>query len=188
MNVNTTHLAKILGITRQYVNQLVAKEGFPKAARGKYELEKAVKWYINFIKSETVDKYKEKLQRYENDDSQQRLSSYRADGALLDLLERQDKLVPTDEVLNTWKNEITILKQKLFSIPSKVSHKCLSAQSKNEINEILNQSLNEALEYYANGSINIPSASTVRNNSEKSVLAGKRTENIHQTKAPAKRK
>lgn len=187
MNVNTTQLAKILGITRQYVNQLVAKEGFPKAARGKYELEKAVNWYVEYVRKEVEKKYEARLKKFEKEDSQQRLNRYRADQALLDLLERQNQLIPNDEVARTWKGEISRIKQKLYAIPSKAAHKCLSAQSKDEIAEILFNSLNEALEEYANGDINISHSNTGGNNSEKSVPISKRIENAHTTKAKTKR-
>ena len=188
MNVNTTELAKILGITRQYVNKLVVKEGFPKAARGKYELEKAVKWYIGYVKNETDKKYQKRIQFYERNDSQQRFNLYRADQALLDLLERQNILVPSDTILRTWKEEITAIKQKLYSIPGKISVKCLSAQSKNEINDILTKSINEALENYANGTINIPSTDTQGNNPSEFISDGERIKNIHKTQTTSKRK
>ena len=181
MYVNTTEISKILGITRQYVNQLVAAKGFPKVTRGKYDLEKVVKWYIGFVKNETENKYKDKLKKFESGDSQQRLNSYRADEALLNLLERQNTLIPADEALRTWKDEIASLKQNLYSLPNRVSHKCLSAQSKNEINEIIILSLNEIFEQYANGSINIHAAHTGGNSPEEFVPAGKRTKNIRKT-------
>jgi phage terminase Nu1 subunit (DNA packaging protein) len=164
MNVNTTQLAKILGITRRYVNQLADKEGLPKAGRGKYELEKVVKWYIDFIRVQSEQKVNKKLEKIRNDDSQNRLNQYKADEALFNLLERQNRLIPTEEVTRTWRNEITLLKRNIFNVPNKVSHRCLTAQSKNDISEIIIEALNEALEKYANDSINISDSNTKGNN------------------------
>lgn len=188
MDVNTTELAKLLGITRRYVNILADKEGLPKKGRGKYDAPKAVTWYIEFIRNETEKKYKKKLEKVGKDDPQNRLNSYRADEALLNLLERQRRLVPVDEILKTWKNEIQLIKRELYGIPNKIAHKCLTAQSKTEIGEILNNSLDDVLEKYANGSINIFCTDTPGNNSPDTLQNGVRSENISQTKTKIKRK
>ncbi len=188
MDVNTTELAKILGITRRYVNILADKEGLPKKGRGKYDTSKAVPWFIEFVKAEIEKKYKKKLEKVSSADPQTRLNNYRADEALLNLLERQRKLIPVDEQLQVWKNETLSIKRELYGIPNKISHKCLTAQSKNEINEILTHAINNALEKYANGTIDIPPANTWDNNLPDTLQNGNRPENISQTEAKNKRK
>jgi phage terminase Nu1 subunit (DNA packaging protein) len=47
--VGLPQLAKVLNLTPQRVNQLVAQEGMPRASRGKYDLGLAMQWYIRYL-------------------------------------------------------------------------------------------------------------------------------------------
>ena len=160
----------------------------PKKGRGKYDALKVVPWYIEFIRTETEKKLKKKLEQFKSNDSQIRLNNYRADEALLNLLERQRKLIPAEGAVQTWKNEALLIKRELLGIPNKVAHKCLTAQSKSEINEIIINAINEALEKYANGTIDIPSANTGGDHSPNTLSNDNRTKDIPQTKTKTKRK
>ena len=82
-----------------------------------------------------------------------RLTKAQADKAQLDVAVIEGKLVPTDQVENTWNNYIANCRGKLLTIPNKITHLVLASEDFAEIEKIIKNAIYEALQELANDPI-----------------------------------
>ena len=138
---NIDAIAKLLKLTPRRVQQL-AKDGIvPKAERGKYDLVSSVHGYIDFLKAKAGGEFTiEEVNKNKN-----KLIKAKAELAEIEKMKATSELIPQEEVKSSWLELVHKLKQKLLSIPNKVSPILVNIKNTNEIKLILQDKIYEAL-------------------------------------------
>ena len=138
---NITAIAKLLKLTERRVQQLAKDDIIPKAERGKYDLISSVHGYIDFLKAKAGGEFTiEEVNKNKN-----KLIKAKAELAEIEKMKATSELIPQEEVKRTWLELIHKLKQKLLSIPNKVSPILINIKNTNQIKLILQEKIYEAL-------------------------------------------
>ena len=127
--VTSCQLANCLNLSDRRIRQL-AEKGFPKNG-DKFYLLGCVKFYIQL------------LQKRDSEDKT-RLTKAKADQAEIDLLAKQKKLIPIDDVVFQTSQSMQIFKARVFEFPSRLAPK-LEEKSKEEIYYILDTEIKKWL-------------------------------------------
>ena len=138
---NIQAIAKLLKLSERRIQQL-AKEGvIPKAERGKYDLIGSVQGYIDYLKAKVGGDFTaEEVLKNKN-----KLLKAKAELAEIEKMKATSELIPQEEVKSSWLELVHKLKQKLLSIPNKVSPILVNIKNTNEIKLILQDKIYEAL-------------------------------------------
>lgn len=143
MEVNQKELAAIIGITPRRIREL-RQEGFFETIPGskKYDLAKCVQEYIEYkIKAEV--KIGKSLDKEE---AQAKHENIKMEISILKLRRLKRELHEAKDVENFLSNMLINFKNKLLSIPSKVSVQIVGEQDINKIIGVLNKEVMETLE------------------------------------------
>ena len=143
MEVNQKELAAIIGITPRRIREL-RQEGFFETIPGskKYDLAKCVQEYIEYkIKAEV--KTGKSLNKEE---AQAKHENIKMEISILKLRRLKRELHEAKDVENFLSNMLINFKNKLLSIPSKVSVQIVGEQDINKIIGVLNKEVMETLE------------------------------------------
>mgnify|MGYP001766361220 CR=1 FL=1 len=76
---------------------------------------------------------------------------HRAKLAELEYKAKVRELIPVDEVAQAWSEQVTIAKNRLLSLPSRVSSDVLRLKTQREIERVLKDAVIDILEELANG-------------------------------------
>jgi phage terminase Nu1 subunit (DNA packaging protein) len=138
---NITAISKLLKLTERRIQQLAKDNIIPKAERGKYDLINSVHGYIDFLKAKAGGEFTiEEVNKNKN-----KLIKAKAELAEIEKMKATSELIPQEEVKRTWLELIHKLKQKLLSIPNKVSPILINIKNTNQIKLILQEKIYEAL-------------------------------------------
>lgn len=139
IEVSATGMARALGLANSRITQLCEKRVLTKNENNKFNLCEGVHAYIAFCKKgQTRSEANYEKARARKMDAQ-------ADLEELKLKKRTGELVEIDTVEDVVKTEYSIVRQRLFTIPNKVTMDMLSCTSATEVQKILMDQLNEAL-------------------------------------------
>jgi phage terminase Nu1 subunit (DNA packaging protein) len=145
--VGVQQLAKVLGVSRRRVNQLVL-EGMPKASHGQYDLGACLLWAYQYEKSR-----KSTAQPIENADlvaEKRRLTKAQADDAEISLAERRGQLVPISKFESEMAAMITTARQNLLNLSARIAPE-LEGQSREVIRHRVRKSIYDALTALSTG-------------------------------------
>ena len=116
--LTVSEVARLFRVTERWINRLSKEQGFPKKAKGKYELEACVHWFIDHIRQETKGSKRstESLLKAE-----ERKAIAQADLLEINLAERRDELVPVHEIVASVEPLLTEIHQVLLGLPKKAA-------------------------------------------------------------------
>jgi len=138
--LTTAQVMEVIGVSRMSVTNFM-DAGMPKLARGTYDVRAVVQWYVA-RKQEEFDK---RIANLGSEEAETRYRLAKAESAELDLAVKRGQLVPVDKVLSMWETHIGSAKAKLMAIPSRMATLVLAAQSKQEVQALLEEVQREGL-------------------------------------------
>lgn len=145
MKVNKRELLQFLGRTNRTVDQWIDK-GLPYKTRA--DRKKNIDW--EFETKEVIDwlrdYWKGGAQQPVADDAKQRKLNADAEMAETELAKYKGQLVDAEAVEEQWLSLVTRCKTKLLGMPSKLAYRLSALDSKDEINELLDDEIRQALE------------------------------------------
>lgn len=138
--VTTAQLAKIIGKTTRWVNELTRNKIFVQSARGKYLLAENVQRYIQYLqerieRESEVDYHKEKA-------IHERAKRQRAELELALMRGEMHKAEDVETVLN---DMIAAFRSKMLALPSKMAPQLVGKSEIPVILDMLTREVNEAL-------------------------------------------
>lgn len=135
-------VAQVLKMTPQMVNRHVKVSGMPRISRGEYDLIKCVHWYIDF-KDRQI---KEARQGTETESqARQRLVVATADLREVELARACGDLIELEVARKLWERLVLAFKNKMLLLPTKVAPVVLALKESNEVRELLDEEVQEAL-------------------------------------------
>lgn len=137
--VTTKQLSEILSISRQYVERLAREKYLIKTARNQFDLIKSVKGYLDYL--DTIKNNSKTLTQARID-----FLNLQAREKEIEIKEKEKKLIPFDDVVRTWSETFSIIKQNLLTVPTKCAVLIDDDLSKNEIKHVIYNEIAKALE------------------------------------------
>lgn len=139
---DSSFFAKLLMISQRRIQQL-AKDGvIPQPIEGKYDLVKTIQGYVKFLQDRvhgggsSTDLNKEKI----------RLTSANANKVEIEVEVLKGTLIPAEVVAQVWSDQCTAFKQKVLSLPTKLSHQLSAIQDATQIEALLKSHVKEAMQ------------------------------------------
>lgn len=136
-------VADHLDLSQARVNQLLA-DGIlsKKRGHGGFDLDHCRTQYIRYLRSRQMG---QQNQSASLNDVKIKLVQAQAEKAELEAKELQGKLIPTQEVEEYWIDFVSNCRSKLLALPSKLAHRIEGADTHNEIEDLLEAEVHEAL-------------------------------------------
>lgn len=147
-SLNRQQIAKLLMLTPRRVNQLAQQGVIPKEAEGKYEMIGAVQGYISYLKERATDQVEGIISISE---SKQRKMAAEAQMAELQYKLESGKVACLDDIKVQWEHLALAMKTKLLAIPNKLTPLVVSQDNFNYVNQLIYDSISEALNELAKG-------------------------------------
>jgi len=142
MIADRKQMADIFGVTTRTIDTW-QKEGLPVVAvPGRpcsFDTVRAIEWRLARVGASAdgeIDQAHEKA----------RLTRAQADRAELEAAELKGTLIQAEQVAQTWGNVLANVKTRIRSIPTKLAHKLANVRKISEAEELLRDSLDQALE------------------------------------------
>jgi phage terminase Nu1 subunit (DNA packaging protein) len=145
-------IAHLLKLTPRMVNIHVKHNGMPRVDRGQYDVVKCVHWYLD---------YKDRLigEARRGDESEQqaraRLTKATADLRELELARERGELIPADTIKFLWERVVVSFKTKMLSIPTKLPQRLVACRDINQVKDLLEREIYEALNELSMADIDI---------------------------------
>ena len=148
--VDRTELAAFFNVTERRVHQLV-REGMPRRARGNYELDRCVRWYVRYLQAVlsrraiSTDPGENAALRFA------RVRKLRGDGDLKELeLDRQRaRLVAASDVEKALRDLATMATARILAIAPRLAPELLGETSRMMLQAKIEKALREALKQLA---------------------------------------
>lgn len=144
--VSVKVIARVLMISERQVQNLANDGIIERTETRRYNLEKAVQGYIQFLKGRTIGANKTDDDVADYHTEKARLVKHQADRAELEVKELSGDLLRASEVNQTWYQMVTHCKTRLLSIPSKAAPIVAAESNAGAVQEILEDLVREALE------------------------------------------
>tara|TARA_R100000734_G_C3296097_1_gene87259 strand:+ start:62 stop:574 length:513 start_codon:yes stop_codon:yes gene_type:complete len=145
-------VADHLFMTVQNVSKLIKNGVFhTKTGANPMNLDHSRESYIAFLQKKA--RYGLKDGSGDITEEKTRLTKAQADKAQLDVAVLEGKLIPTEQVEDTWGNYVANCRGKLLNIPTKLAHLVLASENFAEVEKLIKDSIYEALEELANDPI-----------------------------------
>ena len=135
-------IATILNMTPQMVNRHVKLHGMPRVGRGEYDLVKCVHWYIDYLKQK-IDEARKGGETEAQ--ARQRLVIADANMKELSYARARGRVVELDIAKQLWARLVLAFKSKLLLMPSKLATLVMGRENPNEVREIIEREVTEAL-------------------------------------------
>lgn len=134
-----SEIANMLGITERWLNRLVVEKGIKKEKHGVYKLDSTIVSYVNFLKDQV-----KKAEEGETTlvDERKRLLKMQADVKQIELLEKQNKLIPIELAGKLLTDFAAIVDKKIPMMKGFATNKLFACKTKEEILKVLNQTEN----------------------------------------------
>jgi len=135
-------ISTVLNMTPQMVNRHVKLHGMPRVSRGEYEIVKCVHWYIAYKDRQIQDARKGTETEAQ---ARQRLVIAEANLRELEYAKARGKVVDVEVAKGLWAKLVLAFRAKVLLIPTKMPALIVSGQSPNEVRELLEKEVTEAL-------------------------------------------
>jgi len=146
-----SEVAEHLDMTPQRVRDLI-KQGVlnRKNARDSMDVDECRKNYIRYLRTRSQG-----LQNASGDlnEERTRLTKLQADKAQLEVQEMEESLVSVERITEEWVGYVSNVRSKLLALPSKVSHRVQAAETYAEAEQILKESVYDALHELSNNGL-----------------------------------
>lgn len=143
-------VCRVIDLTPQRVSQLVKEGVIPKHERGRFELVPVVNAYVQFLRQKRI------VGNVHGDDyatQRTRLTKARADITEMEKAQMENRLIPSDDVEQTWNSIISNVRNRFISIPTKVAPAVFASNNLNEIRDIIRQEIYSALDELADAEV-----------------------------------
>ena len=162
--ISLSAISQLLKLSERRIQQLAKDNIIPKATKGEYEMITSVHGYIDYLKAKIGGEYTaEDLAINRN-----RLLKAQADLAEIEKQKQQGDLIAKDEVKKNWLNILSVLKNKLLSMPNKVAPVVMTYKNVNEVKLILKDKIYDTLHEIAGADLTKDDKRNVRSNKVKS--------------------
>ena len=135
-------IATVLNMTPQMVNRHVKHHGMPRVARGQYDLIKCVHWYIAY-KDKLIDEARKGKET--EGQARQRLVIAEANLKELQYARARGALVEVEAAKQLWARLVLAFKSKILLMPSKLPTLVMGRDDPNEVREVIEKEVTEAL-------------------------------------------
>lgn len=139
ISVSAIDLAKVLGVSQPRISRMESDGRIRRDKEQKFNLCQSVQSYVMTIKSSKTDSDKD----YESARSRKMQSSAELEEMEVD--KRRGELIEISEIAKIVKNEYSIVRQRLFSLPNKVAMDVVACESAQEAQTAMQDALNEVL-------------------------------------------
>jgi len=139
-------IAKLFNLSDRRVQQL-AKEGhIPKPERGKYDLVGCTQGYIKYLQNLAFTK---DITATDYHTEKTRLTKAQADKTELELSEKNQELLPFDDVVQCWQSMVGNARIKILAMPSKITTIAMRDGKAHEIEQAIKALCYETLDELA---------------------------------------
>lgn len=135
-------ISTILNMTPQMLNRHVKLHGMPRVSRGEYDMVKCVHWYIAY-----KDRQIQEARRGKETEAQARQRLVIADANMKELqyAKARAEVVEVDVAKQLWARLVLSFKSRVLLMPSKVATLVMGRKDPNEVREIIEKEVMEAL-------------------------------------------
>jgi len=144
-------IARMLGLTVDYVGQLARSGVIQKNQQNKYTAD-CITQYCKWIRSKAMGQNSQGLVGDANEE-RARLLKAQADHKEIEVDELKGNMIPAEIVQDTWATIVGNAKTKLLGIPSKTAHRLIACDNFSEAEELLTEHIENALSELANNGI-----------------------------------
>jgi phage terminase Nu1 subunit (DNA packaging protein) len=135
-------IAHLLKLTPRTVNLHAKEDGMPRLSRGQYDMVACVHWYIGYLQKLIKDARR-------GDETEQqaraRLTRTTADIRELELGKARAELIEVAQAKLVWERLVIAFKTKILAIPSKLPQRLIACNDINQIKDLLDREIIEAL-------------------------------------------
>lgn len=142
IEVSTSEIAEIFGLSDRRIRQLEKEEALVKISRGKYDLKASVQRYIAFIK-EQAEKTEEELDLTKEKTLLTRANRQKVE---LELQIMRGELHRSEDVRRVMNNMLSAFRARVLAIPSKISPRLLAQTDLAVVQDIIKKEVYEALQ------------------------------------------
>lgn len=143
-------ICKLLDLTPARVSQLTSGGIIPKQERGRYELVPVVRSYIRYLRDRNIqgNVHGDDYSTYKT-----RLLKAKTELAEKENDQLDNKLIPADDVQQTWAMIASNIKNRMIGIPNKIAPMVFASKNLNEIRDIIKDEIYAALDELANAEV-----------------------------------
>jgi phage terminase Nu1 subunit (DNA packaging protein) len=151
MDVSTSDLAEILGLTDRRIRQLAKKEILLQPKRGKFNLSNAVQEYIKFLRTGegTLRGNPEVAKDASYNDERTKLTRIQREQAELKLAVARGELHKAKDVKQIVGGMIMVTRSRLLDLPNKVAPNIVGKKDLDDIKAVLEEEIELALQSLA---------------------------------------
>jgi phage terminase Nu1 subunit (DNA packaging protein) len=135
-------IAHLLKLTPRTVNLHAKEDGLPRISRGQYDMVACVHWYVGYLQKRIKDARR-------GDETEQqaraRLTRTTADIRELELGKARAELIEVAQAKAVWERLVVAFKTKMLAIPSKLPQRLVACSDINQIKDLLEREIVEAL-------------------------------------------
>jgi phage terminase Nu1 subunit (DNA packaging protein) len=136
-------VAAHLGVSAKYINDLIGKGVIPYAAKGKYDIDACRKAYIEHIREQAAGRAS--AGELNLSEERARLAKEQADAKEMENAVERGDLVYIEDVAKQIENQLTKVRTRLLSVPTKVAPEAHACASVREVQNVIEQAITEAL-------------------------------------------
>jgi len=136
-------VAAHLGVSAKYISDLIGKGVLKRAPVGKYDLDECRKAYIENIREQAAGRAS--AGELVLSDERARLAKEQADAKEMENAVQRGDLVYIEDVAKQIENQLTKVRTRLLSVPTKVAPEAHSCASVREVQAVIEQAIVEAL-------------------------------------------
>ncbi len=144
-------IAKMLGLTVDYIGQLARSGVIQKNKQNKYTAD-CITQYCKWIRAKALGQNSNSLVGDANEE-RARLLKAQADHKEIEVDELKKNVIPYEVVQDAWMMVVSNSKAKLLGIPSKAAHRLIACDTFNEAEELLTEHIEIALSELSNDGI-----------------------------------
>lgn len=143
--VNTDTMAKLLGFTRQRINQLAREGILEKKAAGRFLLMRNVQRYIEYLRTGAKDRNADEEAQALYWEEKALHEKAKREIAEIKLAKLKNQMHDAADVEFVLTNMLVTFRNRILSIPDKVAPKVLGVKNLSEISDAINAELLDAL-------------------------------------------
>jgi len=136
-------VAAHLGVSAKYISDLIGKGVLKRAAVGKYDIDACRKAYIEHIREQAAGRAS--AGELNLSEERARLAKEQADAKEMENAVERGDLVYIEDVAKQIENQLTKVRTRLLSVPTKVAPEAHSCASVREVQAVIEQAIVEAL-------------------------------------------
>lgn len=139
-------ICKLLDLSERRVQQLSAEGVIPRAERGRYELEAAIRGYVHYLRDRSLDGGVVSLE-----EARKRKIAAEAELAEIELAKARADVVAIDDVAKQWDTILANVRTRFLALPTKVAPMVAPETDQSLVKEFIEDAVHTALGELARG-------------------------------------